>query len=43
MKIELVQFRTPRKQELKKIAKTKGISLNALMIMITEDFLKMVN
>lgn len=40
--LELVQFRTKQKQRLQEIAKDKGISLNALMIMITEDYLKKV-
>ena len=42
MKLELVQFRTPKKQELKQLAKNKGISLNALLIMIIDDYLKKV-
>lgn len=37
---EMVQFRSPRKQELKQIAKEMGISLNALMIIIVDDYLK---
>jgi cell division protein FtsL len=40
--IELVQFRTNYKQRLKEIAKSKGMSLNGLMIMIIEDYLKRV-
>lgn len=42
MKNELVQFRTPKKNELKQIAKNKGVSLNALMIIITDEYLKKV-
>lgn len=42
MNIELVQFRTPKKQDLKQLAKTKGISLNALMVIIVDEYLKKV-
>ena len=40
MKKELLQIKTNKKQELKVIAKNKGISLNAVMIFIIDDFLK---
>ena len=40
MEKELLQIKTNKKQELKEIAKNKGISLNALMIFIIDDFLK---
>lgn len=40
--LELVQFRTLKKQELKKVAKEQGISLNALLVMITNEYLKKV-
>lgn len=40
MKIEWVQFKTPLKQDLKKIAKEKGMTLNSLMQLITELYLK---
>lgn len=38
--IEMVQFRTKNKQKLKAIAKSQNISLNTLMIWITNDYLK---
>ena len=40
MEIELLQIRTTKKQILKDIAESKGLSLNALMIMIIDDYLK---
>lgn len=40
MKIEWVQFKTPYKPDLKKIAKEKGMTLNSLMQLITELYLK---
>ena len=40
MEIELLQIRTPKKQILRDIAESKGLSLNALMIMIIDDYLK---
>ena len=40
MKPEWVQFKTPLKQELKKIAKEKGMTLNSLMQLITELYIK---
>lgn len=40
MKKELLQFYTIHKNDLKEIAKNKGISLNALMSIIVDEFLK---
>ena len=40
--LELVQFRTLKKQQLREIAKEQGISLNALLVMITNEYLKKV-
>lgn len=38
--LEMVQFRTRNKQKLKAIAKSRNVSLNTLMIWITDDYLK---
>lgn len=40
MEKELMQIRTNKKTQLKEIAKTKGISLNTLVVLIIDDFLK---
>lgn len=40
MKIEWVQFKTPLKQKLKELAKEKGMTLNSLMQLITELYVK---
>lgn len=40
MKVEWVQFKTPLKQELKKLAKEKGMTLNSLMQLICEMYIK---
>lgn len=40
MKPEWVQFKTTQKKLLKQIAKEKGMTLNSLMQLITELYLK---
>lgn len=40
METEWVQFKTTKKKALKQIAKEKGMTLNSLMQLITELYLK---